>query len=67
MNGHTRTVEATMPYGGKNLDIYYRGFAEALDTGDLGHLPRIEDAVAASAYAQSMVDQALDREVANFQ
>lgn len=65
MYGRSETVRTTMPYGGKKLDIMYREFAEALDVGDLGLLPRLEDAVAASRYAQAMVDQALGQPIPN--
>jgi len=66
MNGRDRTVDTTMPYGGKKLDVYYREFAEAIDTGDLGQLPRLEDAVVASDVARAMVDQALAKPVPTF-
>lgn len=66
MNGHTRTVEAVKPYGGKKLNIYYDQFARALDTGDYGPLPRLEDAVVASRVAQAMVNQALARPIPSF-
>lgn len=66
MNGRSRTVEKTVPYAGKNLDVYYREFADAIDTGDLGALPRVEDAVIASEVSQRMVDDALARGLASF-
>ena len=66
MNGRDRTVDEVVPYGGKKLDIYYLEFARALDTGELGKLPRVEDAVIASEVAQGMVDRALAGEVPNF-
>lgn len=66
MNGRSRTVTKTIPYSGKNLDTHYTEFAVALDTGDLGALPRIEDAVIASQVSQRMVDQAMAHSFVNF-
>ncbi len=66
MNGRSRTVEKTLPYNGKNLDVLYSEFAHAIDTGDLGSLPRVEDAVIASEVSQRMVDDALARGLASF-
>lgn len=66
MNGRSRTVTRTVPYAGKNLDTYYGEFAVALDTGDLGALPRVADAVIASEVSQRMVDRALAQHVQGF-
>lgn len=65
MYGRSQTIHTTMPYGGKKLDIYYKEFAEAIDSGDLGRLARLDDAVAASKYAKAMVDQALCHSIPN--
>lgn len=65
-NGRSSTVEKTMPHAAKNLEVYYRALAQAIDTGELGALPRVEDAVVASEVSQRMVDDALTRGLTNF-
>jgi myo-inositol 2-dehydrogenase/D-chiro-inositol 1-dehydrogenase len=66
VTGSTQSLHEEYPYGGKKLDIYYAQFARGLETGDLGSLPRFEDAVIASRTAQAMVDNALAKPVPNF-
>ncbi|RRJ98735.1 gfo/Idh/MocA family oxidoreductase [Opitutaceae bacterium TAV3] len=66
VRGNALTLDETYPYESKQLPVYYADFAQALDTGDLGRLPRIEDAVIASEFSQRLVDQALANPIPNF-
>ena len=66
MHGRTRTVDQTMPYGGKKLDVYYDEFARALDTGDASRLPTPADSVIARKLSLEMSDRAVQGQVASF-
>ncbi|AHF91415.1 dehydrogenase [Opitutaceae bacterium TAV5] len=66
VRGPALTLDETFSYESKQLSRYYDDFACALDTADLGRLPRIMDAVIASEFSQRLVDQALAGPVPNF-
>ena len=66
MHGRTRTVDRTMPYGGKKLDIYYDEFARALDTGDASRLPTPADSVIARKLSLEMSERAVQGKVQSF-
>jgi len=66
MHGRTKTVDTTMPYGGKKLDVYYDEFARALDTGDATRLPSPRDSVIARKVSMEMADRALQATIPSF-
>ncbi|HWL53416.1 MAG TPA: Gfo/Idh/MocA family oxidoreductase [Chthoniobacteraceae bacterium] len=66
LNGHRQMLKKQGPYGGKKLGIFYEAFADAVESGNLGNLPRIEDAAKASEIANAMVEQALRKPIPNF-
>jgi predicted dehydrogenase len=66
MHGRNKTVDRTMPYGGKKLDVYYDEFARALDTGDASRLPCAIDSVVARRLSLEMSERAVQGQVASF-
>ena len=66
MHGRNRTVERTMPYGGKKLDIYYDEFARALDTDDPSRLPTPVDSMVARKLSFEMAQLAVQGAVPSF-
>lgn len=59
LHGVTQTHRITRPYGGKNIDVLCRRFAESLETG-VRHpaLPTFRDAAIASEYAWRFLEDA---------
>lgn len=57
-HGINKTATREGPYGGKKLDVLCERFAQALDSGDAGHLPSARDSVIASEVSQAMLDAA---------
>lgn len=66
MHGRTKTVDRTMPYGGKKLDVYYDEFARALDTGDPSRLPAPIDSVVSRRLSLEMSERAVQGHVHSF-
>ncbi len=59
LHGVTQTLRIEKPYGGKNIDVLCRRFAESLRSGLRDrNLPRFRDAAVASEYAWRFLDDA---------
>ena len=57
LRGVTRTETISRPFGGKNIDVLCRKFAESIRTGKRdGSLPTFRDAATASAYAWKFLE-----------
>lgn len=58
-NGINQSITREASYGGKNLDVLYRKFADSLDAGKNMGLPTARDSAIASEIAQKMIDEAI--------
>ena len=64
LHGVKQTHRIEKPYGGKNIDVLCRRFAESLEHGVRNkHLPRFRDAAIASEYAWRFLEDARAHEL----
>lgn len=64
LHGVTQTIRVERPFGGKNIDVLCRLFAESLMKGIRNlDLPTIRDSVIASEYAWKFLQDARDNEL----